>query len=78
MNLVMVCASASSTAIPSIYLVKKSTAKMIYRFPVRVLGSGPMTSIPICANGSLIIVAESASALSFPRRLFWQVSHPRT
>ena len=64
MNFTIVCTSASSTAIASVYLVKKSMASIMYHFPIRVTGRGPITSIPICENGSALIVAEAASGIS--------------
>ena len=63
-NLTMVYVSASSVATASVYFVKKSTASMMYLFPVRVTGSGPITSIPMCSNGSYGIFADDASGVS--------------
>src|SRR4051794_25726386 len=63
MNFAIVCASASSTATPSRYLVKKSTAKMMYYLPVSVLGSEPITLMLIYTKGFFRMVADDASGI---------------
>ena len=64
MNLAMFCASVSSTAIASMYLIKKLTTRMIYLFLIYIIGIGLITSIPTCENGSALIATNIASGMS--------------
>ena len=69
-NLTTVCMLTSSVIITSIYFMKKSIVRMMYLFPVSETSRGPITSIPMCENGSALIDAELAAGVPLLRALF--------